>query len=325
MKQHTRGEDAEIDLLIDGADPAVLSPVLRGVRQRLTDARQGAPREPFVATLRSSLAHPRRAAYARTASAYRPSPGRWLAAALAVLLVGGLGLATVGRFADLRQPLTRQPGHQSGGGPILAATPGLPATPRAGPTSSTCWSGGTCTSVIGVAFNLPPGWAPAHSTRYPPNVLALQSAAAGKPGPVLHMSITLEGSYSGCSDAQAAKAVARAHSVRVPVKSTGMTVGGEPAFILRGLPGEPDYGLTIVVSHVGSLYEINTFDHARQDLTSQQHWVVKSLRFVPTDLFGRAPFHDGSDPIVTGALAACAAKPAVTARPRTIGTPTVPS
>jgi hypothetical protein len=102
MKHRTRSEDAEIDLLIDGADPDVLSPALRVVRERLTDARQGAPRAPFIAVLRSSPAHQRRDAYARTARPYRPAPLRSLSAAAAHVTVvassGDNGAASDDRF-----------------------------------------------------------------------------------------------------------------------------------------------------------------------------------------------------------------------------------
>ena len=123
MKRNKRAGGSEIDLLIDGAGTEQLSAAMRSVHEQLALGQSVEPGERFVAQLRSTLDRERLGVARRGDGRKRLVSARWLAAALVVLLIGGLGVATTLRFGGVHQ-LESTPGSRPAGGVSLpAATP----------------------------------------------------------------------------------------------------------------------------------------------------------------------------------------------------------
>jgi len=78
-------------------------------------------------------------------------------------------------------------------------------------------------------------------------------------------------------------------------------VAGAPALLMLGLPGPGDYGVTLLLAHQGSLYDITTFNSPRTALSAGERDALAHLQFIPR----AGPFPPQPDGSVAKALRTC--------------------
>lgn len=203
--------------------------------------------------------------------------------------------------------------------PPYASAGGAPSTVS---TGSSCPSGlppaAVCSRALGLALTPPAGWTAAPPGKFAPGILAFWTLTPGVQEPPLHLVIAPVGVTTACSDAQAAtavaKALARLPNAPQPTTRTSLIVAGAPAVIIRGLPGSPTYGLTIVVAHGGLVYSIATFAWytasprsvaRRSHQASVKPWPACASSCAPAPSPATLPGHP--TPTMARALRSCAA------------------
>jgi len=189
---------------------------------------------------------------------------------------------------------------------LIGAT-SAPTFVRAGgpPAATPCASGMVCDPVLGVALTPPRGWTIPPRGHFPLHSLIFWTIIPGKIDVRLHLAIAPLGVTTACGDAQAVSVAAAWIGRSYPhrgIAHTVTTMAGAPAIVLKGVPGEPDSGLEIVVAHRGLLYSITTFDYARTGLSPSQRFALASLRFIPR----HGPFPASPDAALAHTLRTCA-------------------
>lgn len=203
-------------------------------------------------------------------------------------------------YTSLRRALTLCAALASAAVLGQAHAGGAPPSP-----ASPCASGTVCDSTLGLALTPPSRWITVPPGKFPAGTLAFWTLTPNTQEPALHLVIDSIGSTQACGDAQATATAARVISRAAPyfhgpIMRRRLTVGGAPAIAIIGLPGSATYGLTIVITHHGLLYRMDTF--GSKALTVSQQQALSSMRFIPRN----GPFPRPTTPAMARALRACA-------------------